>query len=209
MTNAATKEIEGQQVIDQLREYRQKLARIKVLSSHDVGAGITVSRLNEDDQLQELHRKLRGLPSYMYLSPYEQRLEQTAHAYLEKYPAGIRAQKRAIPPRGVDAEDSHLLREIRGKIQKVIEARGYDVRDGIDEILERLAELQDLQAEVNRIDTVLDALEQYKPNFAKLLRVHLIDGAPWDEAIKELNISKDVFYRWRKSALREYEKLAN
>lgn len=206
---AAAKGNDEQSVIDQLREYRQKLARIKVLSSHDVGAGITVSRLNEDDQLQELHRKLRGLPSYMYLSAREQKLERTAHAYLDRYPSGIRAQKRAIPPRGVDAEDSQLLREIRGKIQKVIEARGYDVRDGIDEILERLAELQDLQAEVKRIDTVLDALEQYKPNFAKLLRVHLIDGAPWDEATKELNISKDVFYRWRKRALIEYEKLAN
>lgn len=196
-------------LIDQLSQYRQKLARIKVLSSHNVGAGITVSRLNEDDQLQELHRRLRGLPSYIYLSPQEQRLEQTAHAYLKHYPAGIRSQKAAIPTRGADGEDDKLLRELRGKIQKIIEARGYDIRDDIDEILERLAELQDLQEEVKRIDTVMDALEQYKPGYAKLLRLHLIDGVSWDQAIKELNISKDVFYRWRKRALTEYEKLAN
>lgn len=198
-----------QNIIEQLSKYRQKKARIKVLSSHSVGAGITVSRLNEDDQLQELHRRLRGLPSYMYLSTREQKLEQTAHVYLTRYPAGIRAQKEAIPIRGVDGEDDKLLRELREKIQKIIEARGYDVRDDIDGILERLAELQDLQEEVAKIETVLDALEQYKPDYAKLLRLHLIDGASWDKAIKELNISKDVFYRWRKRALTEYEKLAN
>lgn len=49
-----------QSVIEQLSQYRQKKARIQVLSNYSVGAGITVSRLNEDDQLQELHRKLRG-----------------------------------------------------------------------------------------------------------------------------------------------------
>lgn len=205
---AAAKGNDEQSVIDQLREYRQKLARIKVLSSHDVGAGITVSRLNEDDQLQELHRKLRGLPSYMYLSAREQKLERTAHAYLDRYPSGIRAQKRAIPPRGVDAEDSQLLREIRGKIQKVIEARGYDVRDGIDEILERLAELQDLQAEVNRIDTVLRALESYRPEYARIIQRHLIDEVAWEEVAKEMSLSKSVFYRWRKKAIEEYVKLS-
>lgn len=198
-----------QNIIDQLSQYRQKIARIKVLSSHNIGAGITVSRLNEDDQLQELHRRLRGLPSYMYLTTREQKLEQTAHAYLKRYPAGIRAQKAAIPNKGVDGQDDKLLRELRGKIQKIIEARGYDARDDVEEILERLAELQDLQEEVKRIDTVLEAMEQYKPEYVKLLRLHLIDGASWEKAIKELSISKDVFYRWRKRALSEYEKLAN
>lgn len=199
----------GNQVIEQLSQYQQKKARIKALSTYSVGAGITVSRLSEDDQLQELHRKLRGLPSYMYLSGYEQKLENTAHAYLTRYPAGVKSQQRAIPVNVMDPEDTELLRDLRNKIQKVIEARGYDIRDGIEEIMERLTELQDLQAEVNRIDTLMDALEQYKPDYAKLLRLHLIDGVSWDKAIRELNISKDVFYRWRKRALTEYEKLAN
>lgn len=198
-----------QQVIEQLSQYRQKKARIQALSTYSVGAGITVSRLNEDDQLQELHRRLRGLPTYMYLSGYEQKLETVAHAYMTRYPAGVKAQKQAVSVQVLDPEDTELLQELRRKIQKVIAARGYDIRNGIEEILERLTELQDLQAEVNRIDTVLDALEQYKPDYAKLLRLHLIDGIPWDKATKELNISKDVFYRWRKKALTEYEKLAN
>ncbi|MGO4786992.1 RNA polymerase subunit sigma-24 [Paenibacillus sp. 2KB_20] len=198
-----------QQVIEQLSQYRQKKARIQALSTYSVGAGITVSRLNEDDQLQELHRKLRGLPSYMYLSGYEQKLESVAHTYMTWYPAGVKAQKQAVPVQVMDPEDTDLLQELRRKIQKVIEARGYDIRNGIEEIMERLTELQDLQAEVNRIDAVLDALEQYKPDYAKLLRIHLIDGISWDKASKEMNISKDVFYRWRKKALTEYEKLAN
>ncbi|MGM1047616.1 MAG: RNA polymerase subunit sigma-24 [Bacillota bacterium] len=198
-----------QHVIEQLSQYRQKKARIQALSTYSVGAGITVSRLNEDDQLQELHRKLRGLPSYMYLSKREQDLENVAHAYLTRYPAGVKSQKQAVPAYVLDPDDTELLQEVRGKIQKVIEARGYDIRDGIEEIIERLTELQDLQAEVERIDTVMGALEQYKPDYAKLLRLHLIDGVAWDKAIRELSISKDVFYRWRKKALTEYEKLAN
>lgn len=197
-----------QQIIEQLSQYRGKRARIEVLSTYSVGAGITVSRLNEEDQLQELHAKLRGVPSYMYLSGHEQKLEQTAHAYMTRYPAGVIAQKRAVPVDVMDDEDRKLLQQVRNKIQKVIEARGYDVRSDIDEILDRLTELQDLQAEVNRIDTILRALEQYKPDYAKLIWLHFIDELPWNETAKHLSISKDVFYRWRRKALEEYEKLA-
>jgi len=105
-----TRRLEGermteQQAIELLSSYRQKQARLQVLSSYSVGAGITISRLNEDDHLQELHRKLRGLPSYLYLSAKEQRLEATAHAYLERYPAGTRAQLAAVPREGADEED--------------------------------------------------------------------------------------------------------
>ncbi|WP_410769597.1 RNA polymerase subunit sigma-24 [Fontibacillus sp. BL9] len=197
-----------QTAIEQLSQYRQKQARIQVLSTYSVGAGITVSRLNEDDQLQELHRQLRGRPSYMYLSEREQRLEQTANAYMTWYPAGVKAQKRAVPDDVMDPEDRKLLQELRDKIQKVIAARGYDVRSDIDDILDRLTKLQDLQADVNRIDTVLKALEGYKPEYAKLIWLHFIDKIPWDEAAKALNVSRPVFYRWRKKALEEYEKLA-
>lgn len=198
-----------QQVIEQLQSYRQKEARMKVLSTYSVGAGIQISRLNEDDQLQDLHRRLRGLPSYMYLSQHEQHLETVAHAYMTRYPAGTRSQLAAVPKSGADAEDDQLLVELRGKIRKVIAARGGDVRDDIDEVLERLAEFQDLRAEIARIDTALKALEDYKPEYAKLLKVHYVDGKPWDITAKELSTSKDVFYRWRKKAVAEYEKLAN
>ncbi|WP_160045565.1 ECF-type sigma factor [Paenibacillus sp. USDA918EY] len=202
------KENDEQQVIDQLRGYRQKLARIKVLSTHSVGAGITVSRLNEDDQLQELHRRLRGLPSYMYLSPYEQKLEQTAHAYLERYPSGIRAQKAAIPVQGADAEDGKLLRELRGKFQKIIAARGYEVRDDIDEILERLAELQDLQADIQRVDFILEKLEDYKPYAATLLRWIYVEGMGLKELTEKLELSESTVRRRIRAAEREYTMLA-
>ncbi|CAH8718460.1 hypothetical protein WDD9_005231 [Paenibacillus melissococcoides] len=85
-----------QQVIEQLTGYRDIVGRLRVLETYSVGNGITVSRLNEDDHLQELHRKLRGLPSYMYLTAREQRLESIAHAYLTDYPAGTRKQRQAV-----------------------------------------------------------------------------------------------------------------
>ncbi|PJN53648.1 hypothetical protein PAEVO_03680 [Paenibacillus sp. GM2FR] len=198
-----------QQVIEQLSQYRQKKARIQALSTYSVGAGITVSRLNEDDQLQELHRKLRGLPSYMYLSGYEQKLENVAHAYMTRYPAGVKAQKQAVPVQVLDPEDTELLQDLRRKIQKVIEARGYDIRNGIEEIMERLTELQDLQAEVNRIDTVLDALEQYKPDYAKLLRMRFVDGVDPGEAAREFNIVRQTFYKWQQKAIEEFCRLAS
>ncbi len=200
--------IDEREIIERLSQYRQKKARIQVLSNYSVGAGITVSRLNEDDQLQELHRKLRGLPSYLYLSKHEQELETVAHIYLSRYPTGVKAQKRAVPAYAPDPEDTQLLQELRRKIQKVIAARGYDVREGIDEIIERLTELQDLQAEVGQIDTVLQALESYRPEYARIIQRHLIDEVAWEEVAKEMSLSKSVFYRWRKKAIEEYEKLA-
>ncbi|MFB6473331.1 DUF1492 domain-containing protein [Paenibacillus glucanolyticus] len=198
-----------QQVIEQLSQYRQKKARIQALSTYSVGAGITVSRLNEDDQLQELHRRLRGLPSYMYLSAREQKLESIAHAYLGgKYPSGIKMQKRAVSVDVMDDEDQKLLREVRGKIQKVIEARGYDIREGLDEIIERLTKLQDLQAEVERIEVVLDTLEQYKPDYANLLRLVFSEELKTAEVCDKLKISKTTFYDQKKKALAEYVYLA-
>ncbi|REK69328.1 ECF-type sigma factor [Paenibacillus paeoniae] len=197
-----------QQVIEQLSRYRQIKARILVLSTYNVGAGITVSRLNQDDQLQDLHRRLRGLPSYMYLTEREQRLETTAHAYLTRYPAGVKSQQRAIPAKGADAEDDKLLQELRYKIQKVIEARGYDVRSDLDEVLNRVAELQELLDEVNRIDTVLEALEKYKPEYAKLLRLRYVEGKQTFEVASELHIVRQTLYRWEPKAIKAYIKLA-
>jgi len=200
--------VNEQQAIELLSSYRQKQARLQVLSNYSVGAGITISRLNEDDHLQELHRKLRGLPSYMYLSKREQQLETVAHAYLERYPAGTRAQLAAVPREGADEEDERLLRELRVKIRKVIAARGWDVRDDIDEVLNRLAEYQDLKAEIDRVDTVLAALEQYKPDLARVLRLTYVEGKSWSAAAAEMSISTAAFYRRRRAALEKFAELA-
>lgn len=196
-------------MIEQLIQYRQMQARMQVLSAYSLGMGLTVSRLNDDDQLQELHRRLRGLPSYMYLSERELRLEATAHAYLGgRYPAGIQSQYRAIPRVGADAEDDNLLRELRGKIAKVIAARGWDIRDDIDAVLDRLAEYQDLKAELERIDGVLQALESYKPDYARLLRLKYVEGNTVEEVCKQLAVVEKTYKRWRIKAIAEYEKLA-
>lgn len=196
-------------VIEQLSSYRQKLARIEVLSTYSVGGGITVSRLNEDDQLQELHRKLRGLPSYMYLNKRELQLEQTAHAYLGgRYPAGVKSQKAAIPAQGVDEEDTKLLQALRGRIERVVKSRGWDVRDDIDDVIERLSELQDLQAEVERVDAVMNALKGYKPDYARLLRLRYIEDLPLSEVCKALSVVKKTYFRWRIKSIYEYGKLS-
>ncbi|OPA76637.1 RNA polymerase subunit sigma-24 [Paenibacillus selenitireducens] len=194
-------------VIEQLSQYRQKLARIRVLSTYDIGSGITVSRLNGDDQLQELHRKLRCVPSYMYLSKREQKLETTAHAYLQRYPSGVKSQLAEIPTQGTDGEDSKLLREIKQKIEKVIAARGWEMND-LDAVLERLAEFQDLQAEVKRIDTVIEALETYKPDYVRLLRFVYLEDKSVQEALDGLGVSKTTFYDLKRKAQAEYVLLA-
>jgi hypothetical protein len=197
-----------QQAIEQLSTYRQKQARLQVLSTYSVGAGITVSRLNEDDHLRELHAKLRGLPSYMYLTKREQQLETVAHAYLTRYPAGTRAQLAAVPTRGADPEDEELLRELREKIRRVIAARGWDMRDDIDEVLDRVAEYQDLKAEIERIDTVLAALEAYKPDYARLLRLRYVEGKQPSEVAAELGIAERTFRSWKEKAEKEFVRLA-
>lgn len=197
------------EVIEQLSNYKRLVARKKVLETYSVGAGITISRLNQDDQLQELHGKLRGMPSYMYLSKREQKLESVAHNYLKQYPAGVKSQQRAIPNIGDDIADTKLLRELKQKIEKVVAARGYEIRDDIDAVLDRVAELQDLQDKIQKIDNVLEALENYKPEYANLLRYHYLEDKSWSEVAFEMNISKDVFYRRRKKAIKEYENIAN
>lgn len=196
-----------QQAIEQLSSYRQKQARIQALGTYSVGGGIQISRLSEEDHLQQLHRKLRGLPSYMYLSKREQELEETAHAYLTFYPAGVRAQRNAIPDIGAYEEDDELLQELRAKIAKVIDARTGCKYD-LDEVLERLSELQDLQAEVKKVDNTLAALEQYMPHLVHLLKLRYLDKRNVDEALKVLNVARATFYRWQDRALREYRKLA-
>ncbi|GIP57894.1 ECF-type sigma factor [Paenibacillus woosongensis] len=197
-----------QRAIEQLSQYRQKQARIQVLSTYSVGAGITVSRLNEDDQLQELHARLRRLPSYMYLSKREQQLELVANAYMDTFPSGIVAQKRAVPLNVPDEEDRKLLQELRRKIQKVIEARGYDVRDDIEAVLDRLAELQDLQTEVNRVDFLLETLRGYRPNDAYLLRLIYVEGMNNAEIAEISQVTERTIDRRRKTAESEYIKLA-
>lgn len=196
-----------QQVIEQLSSYRAKLARIQALGTYGIGSGIQISRLSEEDHLQQLHRRLRGLPSYMYLGKRDQELEATAHAYLTYYPVGVRAQRNAIPDIGAYEEDDKLLQELRAKIAKVIDARGGCKYD-LDEVLERLSELQDLQAEVKRIDDLLALLEEYKPDCARLIRLSFIAEKPWMDVAEQLNLSKDGYYRLRRKALREYNKLA-
>jgi len=197
-----TKAIE-QQVIEQLTGYRDIVGRLRVLENYSVGNGITVSRLNQDDHLQGLHAKLRRMPSYMYLSQKEQRLEAVAHAYLDRYPTGTKAQLRAVQDcEPVGEEDEAMLEELQKRIVKVIEARtGTPV--GFEGILAQLAEYQDLKAEKQRIDAVLEVMDE---ELAKLLRLRYIEGLTVIEVAAELGIARRTFDRRRLTAIQQYSR---
>ncbi|MGG4196121.1 RNA polymerase subunit sigma-24 [Paenibacillus jamilae] len=197
-----------QKVIEQLAGYRDTIGRLRVLETYSVGNGITVSRLNQDDHLQELHAKLRRMPSYMYLSAKEQRLEAAAHAYLDRYPTGTKAQLRAVQDcEPVDEEDEATLEELQKRIVKVIEARtGTPV--GFEAILAQLSEYQDLQAEKQRIDDILQIIKEQKPEYEELLRLSFIESLPWGEVLQRMHLARSVYYRMRRSALAQYAILA-
>lgn len=197
-----------QKVIEQLTGYRDIIGRLRVLETYSVGNGITVSRLNQDDHLQELHSKLRRMPNYMYLTQKEQRLEAAAHAYLDRYPTGTKAQLRAVQDcEPADDEDREMLEELQRKIAKVIEAR-TGTPEGFEAILAQLAEYQDLLAEKQRIDAVLEVLEEQHPHLSKLLRLRYIDGMNVEDAATELGIVRRTFNRWKARAFEAYGKLS-
>lgn len=193
--------------IERLSKYRQHQARIRVLSTYSVGCGITLSRISETDQLQQLHERLRPLRSHMYLTKREQKIETAAHANLGSYPAGTKAQRDAIPKEGRTPEETRLLNELRGNVEGIIKARGGE-RDDIDEVIARITELQDLQAEVARLDQILTELETYRPNDARLLRVRYVEGKEPDAAASDLGITRPTFTRWQRRAAAEFERLA-
>lgn len=193
--------------IEQLRGYKRLVARINLLEKTPIGNGMYLFGGNDDDKLQDLHKQLHGLPSYLYLTPHEQELEQIANAYLSRYPAGTRAQLAAVPRSGADAEDDKLLQELRRKIQKVIEARGGNP-DDFEAVLERISEKQELEQQKERIDQALAALEDYKPEYAKLLRLRYVEGRTPNETARELGVAERTFRNWRIKAIAEYEIVA-
>ncbi|MEK8132483.1 RNA polymerase subunit sigma-24 [Paenibacillus filicis] len=198
-------------VVVKLKDYKRLVGRMKFLEKHPVGNGYSLSSIQHDDKLQELHRQLRAMPSSMYLNEREQKLETVAHAYLERYPLGTKSQLREVQGlQGGSAADERLLRELEGKIRKVLEARiGYSAdQGGIQGVIERVSELQDLQREVELIDRSLDTLGEYKPEYSQLLRLRYVEGRSVDEVAGEFCIARKTFDRWRAKAVEEYARLA-
>jgi DNA-directed RNA polymerase specialized sigma24 family protein len=194
-------------VVEQLRGYGRMLARLKVLQATPVGNGMRLSHVSGDDKLQELHKKLRGMPSKLYLTKREQEVETVARTYLKSYPLGTKAQLREAKLLiGETAHDHALLRELTSGIQAVLEAR-VGTAEGIDGVLERLAEIQDIEQEKARIDEALAALEEYKATYSRLLRLRYIEGKAVEDVADELCVSRRTFERWRPQAVREYANL--
>ncbi|MEJ8306647.1 RNA polymerase subunit sigma-24 [Saccharibacillus sacchari] len=204
-----------QKVAEQMDRYRWLNARIRILETYSIGSGVLLHTIFEDDRLQELHEKLKGQPSYMYLSPREQELEMTAHINLERYPIGIYAQGREIeaittPPEKEDPQGHRDVIELKRRIQRVVEARtGGVVRSGtIEEVIDRIAELQELQAERANLDNVLDEVSDLKPEYTVLLKLRYAERRQVAEVVRRMNISRKTYDRYRERAVDEYAKLA-
>jgi len=191
-------------IIEQLKNYRRLEARIAMLRSHPVGNGMRLSQISGDDKLQALHRRLRAMPSELYLTKRERQVEAAAHAYLTKYPLGTKAQLReSMSLIGETANDHVLLQELTAGIRKVLEAR-VGTAEGIGGVLDRLAEMQDVEREKERIEEGLRALAAYKPQYSELLRLRYVEGRAVDDVAEALCVSRRTFERWRPLAVREY-----
>lgn len=190
--------------VDQLKAYKRLIARKKLIEKQPVGSGLTISTVYEDDKLQELHRQLRGMPSYMYLNKQEQKLEQVAESYLTYHPTGTKAQLKEVKQlKAANAEDEKLLRELSRKIEKVIEARAGSAAEGYEGVINRLSELQDLERQLQEIDRAMEALAACFPEYERLLRLRYIEGKPADFVASELGIVDRTFRRWRQKASTE------
>lgn len=194
-----------QHALDQLSAYKRLLKRIRILETYPVTGGILLKTIVGDDRLQELHSKLRGLPSYMYLTEREQRLEATAHAYLTRYPTGTRAQLREVRScTAMDREDEKLIKELAGKIQNVIDARGGGQVDVFDEVLERISELQELEEQKQYFESTVEALEG---KYGQILRLQYIEFKKPLDIADEMGVSLPTLYKWRRQALAAYGEL--
>lgn len=195
-------------VIQQLTNYRDILGRLKVLENYSVGVGITISRLSDDDHLQQLHKQLKGVPSYMYLTKRELQLEQVATSHLERYPAGLKSQYSEV--RDLHSDDDQrekMLRELQRKIKKVVEAR-TGTAEGIDGVIERMSEYQDLQVERDRVDAVLNVMREHNSNLAALLLFRYVEGYPVNEVATSISVGLRTYKRWHEKAITEYGKLS-
>lgn len=194
--------------IEELKGYKGIQGRVKVIERYPIGNGMYLDSNNKDDRLQDLHKQLKGVPSYMYLNGHEQGIETTTFEYMTKFPLGTRSQKhevRSIPT--VDEEDDKRLGTLQRKIQKVIDARAGNI-EGFKGVVERLSEMQGLQDQLNRIDHILDVMDDYKPHYARLLKLKYINKEPVEIILDKMSISKKTFYRWREKAIEEYANLS-
>lgn len=197
-----------QKVIAHLQRYRDVCGRITVLSKYNVGAGITINRLSEDDELQQLHAQLRGKPSYMYLSMREQDLVNATTANMERYPAGTRSQLHEVArTHSTDPLEESRIRKVERSIKRVLEAR-MGQSEGYDGVLDLLGELQDLMAERDNTNTVFDEMRKHNSNLVDLLYLRYVEDRQADDVIAAFNIAPATYTRWREKAINEFAKLA-
>lgn len=197
-----------QKVINHLQRYRDVCGRITVLSKYNVGGGITINRLSEDDELQQLHAQLRGKPSYMYLSMREQDLVNATTANMERYPAGTRSQLHEVArTHSTDPLEESRIRKVERSIKRVLEAR-MGQSEGYDGVLDLLGELQDLLAEKDHTDTVFEVMRVHNSNWADLLDLRYVQKRQIRDITQIMGIVPRTYHRWNDSAIEEFAKLS-
>lgn len=97
-----------------------------------------------------------------------------------------------------------MLKELAGKIQKVIDARGGGQVDDFEGVLERISELQELEAQKKYFESTVETLGG---KYGRILRLQYIDFQEPMDIADEMGISLPTLYKWRRQALSAYGKL--
>jgi RNA binding exosome subunit len=189
-----------------LSDYKKMTADITVLAKYPIGMGMYIDQTNDGDLLQDLHKILKKMPTYMYLNNHEQEIERVANEYMYDHPIGIRSQLYQV--RGVatvDDEDEKRMKQLKSKLKKAIEVRRGELNDkDYSKVLNRICRLQELQDQKELIDTAMAALEEYQEHLAKLLKLKCIEGETREKVAVKLNISTRTFDRWKDKAIEEF-----
>nr|WP_233167438.1 ECF-type sigma factor [Paenibacillus roseus] len=134
-----------------------------------------------------MHSKWRVEPDY--LTEEDKQLVKTAREYLIGNPTGTFNQLAAVPKFGIDSIDTQRLQELRKKVKRVIADRNQSKND-IDTVLDRVSELQELKAEMKRMDLALEALASIKSAYTEVLRLRYIEGLPVNEIAQKMFINR-------------------
>ncbi|WP_219834969.1 DUF1492 domain-containing protein [Paenibacillus sp. R14(2021)] len=82
-----------------------------------------------------------------------------------------------------------------------------DARTGDDAAIARLNELQELEKKKKEIEWALDVMEEYKPEYGRLLRLEFTQDKTPAAMMYDLGISRSTLYAWRQKALIAYESI--
>ncbi|MBU7318638.1 DUF1492 domain-containing protein [Paenibacillus oleatilyticus] len=112
----------------------------------------------------------------------------------------LHRQWRKLAASGADQE---ALRSAEAKIKALLEGQ-MGTSDGYQGILARVSELEELGRQKEQMERAMDALDDFKHEYAQVLKLLYVDGNEPHDIACDLGISLSTFYGWRRKALKEY-----